>query len=374
MIKFILLQTSIGDYRQRFITKLENEYQYSDQLEIITGKEYFTPTVKTNITFKEVTWINNHYLLKRKFLWQWGGVSMFLKLTGAQKDTKNILICEGNPRILSTWLILILRKILKKPTGLWMHAWPRSGKESRSDKIRHLQRLLADCIVVYTETQKEELKEKMPKKKIFCAPNSLWNQDEMGCPELEADKITPTNILYMGRLVEEKKPIQLLEAFHLAINDLPKETKLVFVGEGPEKETLEKKIEEYSLKERVYLLGHINNKEKIKDLHFKSIATVSPGYVGLAITQSLSHGVPIIISRNEPHAPEIEAAKEGLNCLFFETNNINDLSQKIIDLTKGTYRFKWSQKMIFEDCKENYSTEKMIKGFTEATQYLKTLI
>ena len=145
---------------------------------------------------------------------------------------------------------------------------------------------------------------------------------------------------------------------------MPKDTKLLIVGDGPEKKQLERFMLENNLNDRVNLLGHISDYNKLKELYHKSVVSVSSGYVGLSITQSFSFGVPMIISKNEPHSPEIEAAIENFNSLFFETDNIEDLGKRILEFYETDH---WKniekRKEICNFCKENYSIEKMGKTF-----------
>ena len=121
-MKYILLQTTIGDYRQQVMKLLCDEL--GDSFQAYAGVEYFYPTLRTGVDIgDQLTTIQNHYFLKRNFLWQ----------TGMWKDAlkARALIVEANPMILSTWLLIILRKLLRKHTILWMHAWPRSGIQAQ---------------------------------------------------------------------------------------------------------------------------------------------------------------------------------------------------------------------------------------------------
>ena len=93
--------------------------------------------------------------------------------------------------------------------------------------------------------------------------------------------------------------------------------------------------------------------------------SVSPGYVGLSITQSFGFGVPIIIGRDEPHAPEIECAIEGKNCAFFASDNPQDFADKMLEFY--TNKETWSAKKasLANYAREKYSVEKMVEPFLE---------
>ena len=94
-----------------------------------------------------------------------------------------------------------------------------------------------------------------------------------------------------------------------------------------------------------------------------ALFSVSPGYVGLSITQSFGFGVPMLISEKEHHSPEIDAARLGFNSKFFITDNIDDLAFNILDFY--THKKDWikERKLINEECKDLYSIESMTKTF-----------
>jgi glycosyltransferase involved in cell wall biosynthesis len=296
MSKLVILQTVVPDYRKRVF---EGVYQKLGQDFILyAGDRYFEGSVQTDYSVKNLTLIKNHYLFNNKVLFQ----------TGMWKEVLSTacVIQELNPRILSNWLILLIRIILNKKVILWGHAWPRSGKDSKSDMIRNLMRRMADEIIVYTESQAEELRHKMVGKTIMAAPNSLYSKSEMRPLILEDGEVN--NFIYVGRLTALKKVDFLVRSFITSIPQLPENCSLLIVGDGELKQELVDLVYENDVSERVKLLGHIGDLENLRSLYASSIASISPGYVGLSITQSFGFGVPMIISKNENHSPEIEAA------------------------------------------------------------------
>jgi glycosyltransferase involved in cell wall biosynthesis len=216
--------------------------------------------------------------------------------------------------------------------------------------------------VVYTETQARELREVMPDLAITAAPNALYRADAMRAATSEH----PTDILCVGRLVAEKKPMLLLEAFARCVTRLPTDTRLVFVGEGGHRQRLEARISQLKLEHCVTLRGHVSDFEMLHDLYGNAVVSVSPGYVGLSITQSFSFGVPMIIARNEPHAPEIEAAVDGVNSLSFDENDPEALSDALIKVFQQRERWLSARTAIADECRRNYSIEVMAERLLDA--------
>jgi len=348
MKKLIIIQTAAPDYRKNFFDSLATELK--NQFELFSGNEYFEPSVKTdkNINFHP---LKNHFLLNRNFLFQTGLWHLLF--------SNSVIVMEMNPRIINNWIFLIIRKILNKKSILWGHAWPRGGKNSKSDFLRHLMRKLADEIIVYTKKQQKELKEKMPNKEIKAAPNALYYKDMMEPVKINNKR----NLIYVGRLTPKKKVFFLVKAFKKALNLIPENANLLIVGDGEEYDKINNYIHNNNLQNRIKLFGHISNYQKLKELYSESFFSVSPGYVGLSVTQSFGFGIPILVSANENHSPEIEAVIDGENAVFFETDQIDDFLKKLSEIYKKQDFWIEKRKDIVDFCKKNYSTENMVKPF-----------
>ena len=348
-----ILQTATPDYRAKvFLTIKKN---LGDNFSLFSGMSYFENSITTDKSIVFLKPVKNHYFFKRKFLFQ----------TGMWKETItcDLLVLELNPRIISSWILLFFRKLSAKKTVLWGHAWPRKGRNSKSDSIRHVMRILGDEIIVYTKKQAKELQEKMPSKKIIAAPNAFLYKHEMETSNIPMAEIT--DIIYVGRLTKVKKTRLLAEAFIRSISILPAKTNLIFIGEGEENQTLQNLAIENKLEDRIKILGSIYNSENLKKYYAKSLFSVSPGYAGLSIIQSFGFGVPILISKNEKHAPEIEAVIENENSIYFETDNSEDLGRKMLMIFQKKENWLKKRKEISKFCKKNYSIENMAQVFID---------
>lgn len=348
--KILLTQVCIGDYRDKFIDVLTSKYDVRIQV----GEYYFEDTTKLSsnlINNKNVIVVKNRFFLSRRLCWQ--------NLIWKEVISADTVVGELNPRILSTWFILILRIILGKRTYLWGHAWSRGGKDSKTEKLRHLMRKLASGLLFYTQKQKAEFIEKYPvyNKKLSVAPNSVFFEREMR--PLEHGK----DFIYVGRLVKNKKVDILIKAFIEFFNS--DSNTLHIVGSGDQLEYLKLLSENLQPKKRILFHGHISDTNKLSNIYSGCAASISPGYVGLAITQSLSFGIPMIVSKNELHSPEIEALVEDFNGSFFKTDDLESLaSQMIYWINTSSNNFNLAENIVI-DCKKRYSVEKMVSGFME---------
>ena len=345
--RVVMVQTLIPDYRTPFFQALLAELD--SELVLISGVDDWSLDV---MPAHDVPYVRarNRYFARRQLLWQSGVLGPALQ--------GHVTVLGLNPRILSSWLALIVRRIRRRRTILWGHAWPRHGRASRTDVIRRIMRLLADTMIVYTETEAKQLRA-ASNIDVVAAPNALYRAEEIG-PVISGE---PTDFLFVGRLSPAKKPDLLLEAFRLAEPRLSHDVRLVFVGDGPLRESLETRAQRAGLSDRVEFLGHISGTDDLRLAYGRAIASVSPGYVGLSLIQSLGYGVPMLIARDEPHAPEIEAVVEDENAILFREDAPDELASLLITTAERRELWLSRRSSIAGHIRSTYSVEKMVAAF-----------
>ncbi len=351
MSNYAIAVASLGDYRIATMRKVKQ--LLGDRLRIYAGTVPAEKAIRVATAAQiDMIEVPNIYLPGRILLQPLPPAALLA----------DSLIVDLNPRVLQNWLIVPLRKLLGKRTVLWGHAFPRAGEAAASERVRRAMRSMADGLLTYTATHAEEMRRLHPGKPVFTAPNALYHREMM--------RFDPsgrhTDVVYVGRLDPAKKPGLLLEAFDLVAGKLPPESRLVFVGDGASAETLRRLAQTSPHAGRIQFLGHVSDYERLKRVYADAAVSVSPGYVGLSITQSFSFGVPMVISRDEKHSPEIEAAAEGENSLFFRTDSAEALGEQILALFAD--RSAWLAKgpNIVADCARAYSVEAMADGIVAA--------
>lgn len=352
-----LVQTVVPDYRTPVFRRLDE--LLGGDLNLYAGDRYFDPTVETDASAGSLRLpVHNHFFGGRRLLVQTGH---WRAVFGARTA-----ILELNPRILSNWLLLLARRAAGRRTLVWGHAWPRSGRTSHSDRVRQLMRRLAREVIVYSESEATALRPELPEGQVFAAPNALYGGDYDPPTQLRPD--TGPAFLFVGRLVPAKRPELLLRAFLEARRELPEGAKLYVVGDGPERSTLMRivRLELGDDTDVVRLFGHSTDTALLSSLYSSSIASVSPGYVGLSLIQSLYHGVPMIIAGDEPHSPEIEAAVEGFNAVFFEAGSVHGLASRLIEVARAADEWAARRDEIARVCRQDYSVDAMAQRMCAA--------
>jgi glycosyltransferase involved in cell wall biosynthesis len=350
-----LLQTAIDAYRQEVVDLLYEVL--GERLCVLTGEEYFDRTVRTRVRLAgRNRVVSNHFVFGRKLVWQRGVIA-----DAVQAD---VLIAELNPRALSTWCALLLRRLLRRPTVLWGHAWPRRGADARSDMLRGLMRGCADVLVVYTQTEQRDLLRRYPYKRVVAAPNALYRASRSR--EIrETTTAGLTRFVFVGRLVSTKKPELALRAFASA--RLGDGVRLGFVGDGPLEGRLRDDAVELGVAAKVDMLGHVADEKRLAELYSGAIASLSPGYVGLSLIQSVWFGVPMLIARQEPHSPEIEAAT-GDNSLFLPSDDVGAWADGLRQMVEQRPRWARNRPGIAMAARRDYSVERMVSSLERSVE------
>lgn len=151
------------------------------------------------------------------------------------------------------------------------------------------------------------------------------------CPIVSRDFSKKKNhILFAGTLNERKGYNRLLEAFSLICNS-HKDWKLIFAGNGAIDKA--KKIQQNLgiPNNQVEYLGWISNKEKEKAFQEASIYCLPSWGEGfpMGVLDALAYGIAIITT---PVGGITDVMTNGINSLIFETNNIKDLSNCLVEL------------------------------------------
>ena len=274
------------------------------------------------------------------------------------------LIVDLNPRSITAWLLLLVRKASRgRRTVVWGHLFPRLGADSKTGLLRRLMIRLSDGVIAYTYSQAREFKNdvRSPIRPVWVAPNSLYAREDLavGPP---SERIA---LLYVGRLETSKRVDLLIPAFAEARRrgSIGQDVCLIIVGSGSREKPMRAMALELGVEESVVFAGDVYEVEQLRALYDTSFASLSPGFAGLGLTQSLGFGVPQIINENEMHSPEIELAESG-EVIWFDANAARGL-----ELAMGRayeQRDRIPSVSLIQMIAATYSAESMSQGLLAA--------
>lgn len=115
-------------------------------------------------------------------------------------------------------------------------------------------------------------------------------------PEKQLDGIV--RILFVGRLVSQKDPETLLQAYASLPDAVRLKTRLRIIGDGDKKPALESFVKTHGLAGRVEMLGAVERRAVLEELLASDIFVLTTHYEGLPRTaiEAMHAGLPIVAS------------------------------------------------------------------------------
>ena len=279
--------------------------------------------------------------LKNQFLgpfyWQTNSVSLVFK------DYKYYLL-DGEPFCLSSWIILILCKLMGKKTISWSHGW--YGREGHfKGLIKRFFFSLFSELMLYNEYAIKLMTEQgFNPAHMYCIANSMDSDKEK---ELRTSLKPSTlyqeyfhnnypTVIYCGRIQKWKKLDMIIDSMEILARE-GNPINAIFIGQDIENVDLKSYAASKGLANNVWTYGPCYDDRIIGEFFYNASVCVSPGNVGLTAIHALSFGCPVITHNQFPYQnPEFEAIKPGITGDFFEKDNLLSMTKYIKKWTSQT--------------------------------------
>ena len=198
---------------------------------------------------------------------------------------------------------------------------------------RVIERLIArmphKAITVSTSTK--TALEKLGHKQVGVVPDGVDLQLTEGVPPSPEN----SDIIFVGRLIKEKNVALLIRALGL-LGGRGVKIKCLIIGDGPEKEPLQRLAQGLDLEGRLQFKGRMENDVDVISLMKSSRVFVLPSLregFGRVALEANACGLPVITVRHPQNAASdlIEEGKNGLTCEISE----QDMAEKILAVLSG---------------------------------------
>ena len=209
----------------------------------------------------------------------------------------------------------------------WEHNYHNNDKKY-IDKIVNSVKNLDYFILVSREQQK--FYSKLVNPKCIYIPNSIEEYPS------ELSLLEDNNIISIGRLSKEKGFIDLIEVCSYVKNSIP-DFKLHLIGDGVEREIIEKEIDKFNLKDTIIMHGYLKT-DKINKLLQQSSIYVMPSIsesFGIVLLEAASYGIPSISFKN---SGACEIIKNNWDGYLIDNRDKKIMAKKIIELLKNKNR------------------------------------
>jgi glycosyltransferase involved in cell wall biosynthesis len=186
--------------------------------------------------------------------------------------------------------------------------------------------------------------------------------------------LNPTQkvILYMGRLVPEKGLVYLIEAFAALKR---KDVVLVLAGEGSERSTLERLVQEREIGRSVLFAGYVPPEQALC-FYALSWVFILPSITtqlfkepwGQVVNEAMNQGVPVIAT-DAVGAVAGGLVQDGINGFVVPERDSKSLAAsmiRILDDAELRHRFGQNAKQTIA----SWTNERMVLGFRQAIDYV----
>jgi glycosyltransferase involved in cell wall biosynthesis len=250
---------------------------------------------------------------------------------------------------MSDWFILISAKLFGHK--VWMRAempWNQEKLKPNSVKRRIkywlfkyiLFKYLVDrFLYIGSQNKLFYLNHGVPDRKLIFAPYAVENERFLA--QKSADKFSyrqkygiPSEsiiILYSGKLIDKKRPLDLLRAFNLLDQ---KNVVLFYLGDGPLRGQIDTEIQNKKI-QNVIISGFINQSEIGKIYNMADVFVMCSGIGetwGLSVNEAMNFGLPIIVSGTCGSAYDLVV--NGQNGFIFKEGDIGELKMHLENLCK----------------------------------------
>lgn len=297
------------------------------------------------------------------------------------RKRKKIIIVVNGWSYSSDLIAIFFSKLLGRE--IWLRAEnPLNQEIKKSGLILSLKKLflknilfrifINKCLFIGTESRKFFEYYGVPLSRLIYTPYTVDNhffsskaiELKGSSKELKEALGLPRDkkiILFAGKYIPKKNPIDLLKAMQLLRNN---EYALVMVGEGELREKMEAFILENHLK-NVFLTGFVNQSEISNYYSIADVFIMCSGMGetwGLAVNEAMNFNKPVIVS--DTCGCSTDLVKQGQNGFIFPEGNIPILAGYINELLENeTFRIsagEESKKIIQE-----YSIEKVVANISQ---------
>lgn len=219
-----------------------------------------------------------------------------------------------------------------------------------------------DAFVFITEYVKKEKIKQYPildlkYSKIIFNGTEERKQTEDNYPDFQYPAL-----LDVAGLIDWKNIGILIDAMDILVNSKKQEVYLYIAGDGPERQTLEEKIEKARLEKYVILLGYQKN---IGALLNNSDIYVHPAYAegfGIAVSEAMMAEKPIIVS-NAGALPELIINNES--GLVVDSHKADQWANAILNLINNHQMSEKLANGAKSRAKEFFSIERYVKNYQD---------
>ncbi len=359
-VRVFLQQRVIPVYRIPFLEMLAAHELI--ELTVFAGQPRTAESIKTGQTITGAQFIQtrNIHILQDRFYFCYQRC-----LKKALQETKpDIIILEGNARYVSSrHAFLWARQHGAGLIGWGLGVPPKQGSLNKllqyswKNFLSHF-----DAMIAYSQTGADQYHAAgFSKQQVFTAVNATVPKPSQPPERPAAPAGGKVTLLYVGRLQARKR----LDALIRTSSQLPPHLQpdLWIVGDGPEREKLEKTAAQFYPKTRFF--GGMYDRE-LAEIYQKADLFILPGTGGLAAQQAMSYALPVIMAAGDGTQANLITPENGWS---ISADDDAALLKVLTEALSNPLKLREKGQAAFKTIHTEINIEAMVQEFINAIQY-----
>jgi glycosyltransferase involved in cell wall biosynthesis len=292
----------------------------------------------------------------------------------------DVLFVIGNPRILSNLVLASLARALGKPVILWGQAHS-AGASPFTEGLRLGWWRWFDNLFVYTDGEARRLKARGFRRQHIVGMNNGLDQGEIDRAAMawsSADLLAwrrregvaeRTLVLSCARL-EPKNRFELwVDAMPAVIARHP-DLRWAVIGDGPERERLEARIEGLGLASHVRWVGALLEESGLAPWFLSSELLVHPAGIGLTLLHAFGYGLPVVTSDDAAtQMPEFDAFVPNETGLLYRHGDVTSLADAVCRCLEEAPARERMRRRGRQIARDEFNVEVMVERFAAIAKH-----
>lgn len=246
-----------------------------------------------------------HFTLKVPFAKIWGvQPGIFWSLIAHRPD---VILSEGGSNLLTNFFVLAYAKLFRRPV-IWWTLGELRGKKPRGLLKRFFRGLvvcqerLCSVYLGYSDVALNYFRRMgYPEKDCFVAVNCVDTNrvfENIAARGEQVEQLRKKSglvgkqvVLFVGAFTGAKRIDRLLRSF-AEIHEAFPDARLMLVGDGQSGESLKSLVSQLAIEDKVIFTGAVV--DHVSDYYELGNVFVLPGLGGLAISEAMAHGMPVL--------------------------------------------------------------------------------
>lgn len=360
MQKVLHIRSSSGFYGAEsvLITLLDqlSKYGYETHLAVIENyinqnRDLIKNAIQRNINIVEIP-------CSRRF--DFNSIKKLLEFA-----RKNNIQCVHTHDYKSHLYGLLVAKRLKLPCIATLHGWACNTTSLRIYQV--IERILLkyfDSVVTVSSKMEEHLRSGLLTiRNTYTIPNGVNTElfhpgSYYDCKKTYKWSASDFVFCIIARLTEEKGHRVLLNAFKI-VHSMRSNTRLLIVGDGPERTSLKEMVSNLGLDGIVCFAGTLSNINEILRCIDCYISSSKTEGMPMILLEAMASGTPIIATK----VGAVDIMLSNNTGILVEPNNINELAHAMRYVTKNINEINKMAEQARQKCIEQFSAKKQADAY-----------